>query len=46
MAQVYKTFTNENANNRNVRELTVAEKTQVSDILSNFISFFKTKHLG
>lgn len=46
MAQVYKTFTNQDVNDRNVRQLTASEKTEVSNILANFVSFFKTKHLN
>lgn len=46
MAQVYKTFTNSDVNDRNVRQLTTSEKTEVSNILSQFITYFKSKHLG
>lgn len=45
MAVVYKTITFSEKENRNTRELTTAEKTEVDTILNNFKTYFIAKHL-
>lgn len=45
MATIYKTITYSEKENRNIRELTSEELTQVSTILNNFKSYFISKHL-
>lgn len=46
MATVYKTFTTDEVNNRTITNLSSAQKTSVNQTLSNFISYFKAKHLS
>lgn len=45
MATVYKSFTTSDINDRNIRTLTADEKLKVSNVLTNFITYFKNKHL-
>lgn len=46
MATIYKTITYSEKENRNTRELTSEEVTQVSTILNNFKTYFIAKHLS
>ena len=46
MATVYKTFTADQANNRTISSLSSSQQTAVNTTLSNFITYFKAKHLS
>ena len=46
MAQVYKTISYADVNARNTRALTTEELQKVNNILSNFKSYFMSKHLS
>jgi len=45
MATVYKSIANQDNKNRTVTVIDSSHSTQVSNILSNFITYFKAKHL-
>ena len=45
MATVYKTFTVDEMNSRNVQPLSTEDNNQVNEILTNFVTYFKNKHL-
>lgn len=45
MAEVYKTFTKEDADNKQVVEPTNADKVKMLEIVANFIQYIKDKHL-
>jgi hypothetical protein len=45
MAQVYKTFTKTDLDNKQVVAVTTAEKQQILQIVANFIQYIKDKHL-
>lgn len=45
MATVYKSINNQENKNRTVTAVNSSQSTQVSNILSNFITYFKAKHL-
>ena len=45
MATVYKTFTVEEMNSRNVQPLSSEDNQKVNEILTNFTTYFKSKHL-
>jgi hypothetical protein len=45
MATVYKSIANQDNKNRTVTVLDSSQSTQVSNILSKFITYFKAKHL-
>ncbi len=45
MAQVYKTFTKADLANKGTTPATTAQKQQITQIISNFISYFKLKHM-
>lgn len=42
---VYKTYTIEDRNNRRIENVTGDKRTQVNTIVSNFITYFKEKHM-
>ena len=44
MAQVYKSFTPEQAKSRPTTALSNAQKAQVKTILNNFVVYLKAKH--
>jgi len=46
MATVYKTFNASDVNDRTITNLTTEKKAEVNQTLSNFISYFKAKHLS
>lgn len=46
MATVYKTFTASDVNDRTTTSLSSSQKTAVNTTLSNFITYFKAKHLS
>lgn len=45
MATVYKTFTVEEMNSRSVQPLSAEDNQKVNEILTNFATYFKSKHL-
>lgn len=45
MATVYKTFTVEEMNSRNIQPLSADDSQQVNQVLTNFVTYFKNKHL-
>lgn len=46
MASVYKTFTKSDIDNRNITELDSTSKQNIKNILDNFVTYFKAKHLS
>lgn len=45
MANVYKTFTVEQMNNRSIAPLSSEDNLKLNVILTDFITYFKNKHL-
>lgn len=45
MAQVYKTFTQTDLDNKQVVAATTSDKQKISTIIANFIQYIKNKHL-
>lgn len=45
MAQVYKTFTRTDLDNKAVIATNTAQKQKISEIVANFIAYFKSKHM-
>jgi hypothetical protein len=45
MANVYKTFTKADLANKGVTATTATQKQKISEIVSNFIAYFKAKHM-
>jgi hypothetical protein len=45
MAQIYKTFTRTDLDNKQVVAVTTTEKQQILQIVANFIQYIKDKHL-
>lgn len=45
MAQVYKTFTRTDLDNKAAIATTATQKQKISEIVSNFIAYFKAKHM-
>lgn len=42
---VYKTYTNEDRDNRRCETISIEKKQEVMTVLNNFITYFKNKHL-
>jgi len=46
MPNVYKTFTLEDIDNKQVQPVSVSDRQSTDTIVSNFITYFKNKHLS
>lgn len=46
MATVYKKTTFKEIQNRNVQKVDETTKNEISNTISNFVTYFKAKHLG
>jgi hypothetical protein len=45
MAQVYKTFTKADLTNKGVAPTTTLQKQKIAQIITNFVAYFKLKHM-
>jgi hypothetical protein len=45
MAQVYKTFTKTDLANKGLVATTTTQKQKITQIITNFVAYFKAKHL-
>jgi len=43
---VYKSFTREEMESRSITSVSAAQKTSMQNTISNFITYFKDKHLS
>lgn len=46
MAEVYKTFTRSDIEDRNITPVDTATKQNMQSIIGNFVTYFKSKHLS
>jgi len=44
MATVYKTFTKNDIENRNIQSVDASTKTAINTTLTNFVTYFKAAH--
>jgi hypothetical protein len=45
MAQIYKTFTKTDLATKGTTPATTSQKQQITEIINNFIAYFKLKHM-
>jgi len=46
MATVYKKTSKSEINNRDIKKVDASTKSQIDSVISNFVTYFKAKHLS